>query len=103
MRSRTVVRLIVVAAVSLFALYAPTQNQSASACPADHSVRREYWRDPICEGNPPICEQMEPMLLGVFTSDCQWVENCDGDCSGANANRIVITQRACPLCGDEEP
>jgi hypothetical protein len=104
MRTRVVVRIVVVAAVTLFALYAPTRQQSANACPAQYEETIEYWRDPVCiPGNPPICEHVEPMLLGIQNTDCQFNTSCEGDCSGEGANRTEYRFKPCPLCGPEEP
>jgi hypothetical protein len=104
MRIRNVVRLIVVAAVSLFILYAPSREQEAYACPAAYQVDVEFWRMPVCAGNPPICEQVEPELLGTLHIACDYSESCTGVCDGVNANRIIYKYtRRCPLCEDQQP
>ena len=102
MRSRTVVQLVVVAAVSLFILYAPSE---ASACPGVYEFNIEYWRMPVCGGSPPVCEQVEPELLGLAHEYCDWSVEClEGSCDGVGANRIVYrATRQCPLCEDQQP
>ena len=104
MRNRNVVRLVVVAAVSLVILYAPTKDQSAYACPYAREIKVEYWRVPVCEASPPVCEQVEPQLLGTdhFTCDGNWT--CSGDCDGTHANEIIIKYgRNCPACPPLDP
>jgi len=105
MSSRIVARVVVVAAVSLFILAAPTKDQSAATCPADHEVNIEFWQFPVCVGNPPLCEDMEPELLGTARQFCDYhIECLTGDCNSPRTNRIYYDEgKRCELCGDEQP
>ncbi len=104
MSSRSVARLVVVAAISLFVLYAPTRDQSAATCPNEYEIWTEFWRVPVCEGDPPICEQTQPQLLGTYKNFCDGTTLCEGACDGVDANRIVVLRkRPCPACLVEEP
>lgn len=106
MRLRNVVRLVVVAAVSLFILYAPTREQYASACPYSYEYNIEYWDDPYCTPtNPPLCEHVEPNMFGKAHFYCDGTLVCvQGDCDESRADRIVYRgTRWCPFCGDEQP
>jgi hypothetical protein len=106
MRTRNVIRLAVVAAVSLFILYAPTDCQVAKACPYSFEYDVEYWDDPYCtNSNPPVCEQVEPRMFGKAHFYCDGTLVClQGTCDESMADRVVVRgTRWCPLCGDEEP
>lgn len=106
MSSRIVARVVVVAAISLFILAAPTKDQTAATCPADHEVNIEFWRMPVCVGsNPPMCETVEPELLGTALQFCDYhIECMTGDCNSPQTNSIVYEEgHKCELCGDQEP